>query len=188
MMLSTLIKQSRYYHQRTPTLGVSIGDMMSGATGISSGDNFTDEDRLEKYRGVAKTSIVINESNGTEIRGCPPSFDGLLCWSRTDAPGTVTLPCPPASIMGYTDLAIDNLRALAVASKDCLENGEWYQNSDGIFWSNYSLCVLNSTRYMIEKLNYSQWYETPAEFALLNVSFVLIHNIDYRDLSVLIII
>lgn len=182
MMLSTLIKQL-LPSTRTPTLGMSmVGDVMSGATGISlSGDNVTDEDRLEKYRDV-KTSVI--EGNGTEIRGCPPSFDGLLCWSRTDAPGTVTLPCPPASIMGYPDLAIDNLRALAVASKVCLTNGEWYQNSDGISWSNYSLCVLNSTRYMIEKLNYSQWYETPAEFALLNVSFVLVHDINHRDLFV----
>lgn len=149
----------------------TFGDMLSETIGISLyDDNITDEDRLKKYRGVA------DEGNGTEIHQCPPTFDGLLCWSRTDAPGTATLPCPPASIMGYmgyTDLASDNLRALAVASKVCLENGEWYQNSDGVSWSNYSLCVLNSTRYVIEKnLNYSRWYETPAEFALLNVSFV----------------
>lgn len=150
-----------------------FGDMMSEATEISLlGDNITDGDRLEKYRGVTKTSVVIN---GTEIQ-CPPTFDGLLCWSRTDAPGTATLPCPPASIIGYTDLASDNLRALAVASKVCLANGEWYKNSDGMFWSNYSLCVLNSTRYIIEKnLNYTRWYEASAELnvALLNVSFIL---------------
>ncbi|XP_025072983.1 vasoactive intestinal polypeptide receptor 2 isoform X1 [Pogonomyrmex barbatus] len=151
--------------------GISIfGDMMSKAVGISLSRD-TDEDRLEKYRGVTEAGVVIDEGNRTQIRQCPPSFDGLLCWSYTEAPGTATLPCPPASIMGYSNLTSDNLRALAVASKVCLANGEWYQNSDGIFWSNYSLCVLNSTRYMIdgiEKLNYSRWYEAPAEFSLLN--------------------
>lgn len=172
--LTSLIKKSLLPSTRTPTLGMSMfGDMMSEATGISfSGDNATDVDRLGKYRGIVKTGVA-DDGNGTEIHQCPPTFDGLLCWSRTDALRTATLPCPPASIMGYADLASDNLRALAVASKDCLANGEWYQNSDGVFWSNYSLCVLNSTRYIIEKnLNYTRWYETPAEFALLNVSFV----------------
>ncbi|XP_024872610.1 parathyroid hormone 2 receptor-like isoform X2 [Temnothorax curvispinosus] len=160
--------------------GMSVfGDMMSVTTGISLfGDNVTNEDRLEKYRGVAKTSV--DDGNGTEIRQCPPTFDGLLCWPRTDAPGTATLPCPPASIMGYTDLASDNLRALAVASKVCLANGEWYQNSDGVAWSNYSLCVLNSTRYIIDKnLNYTRWYETPAEFALLNKWLPIIRMVSH---------
>ncbi|KAL0116049.1 hypothetical protein PUN28_011123 [Cardiocondyla obscurior] len=132
-------------------------------------DNVTDGDRSEKYRGVGRTNVLAGEGNGTEFRQCSPTFDGLLCWPRTDAPGTATLPCPPASIMGYTDLASDNLRALAVASKVCLTSGEWYQNSDGVSWTNYSLCVLNSSRYVVEKnLNYTRWYETPAEFALLN--------------------
>lgn len=117
-------------------------------------------------------NITVNEGNGTDIRQCPAIFDDLLCWSRTNAPSTATLPCPPASIMGYSDLANENLRALAVVSKVCLANGEWYQNSDGVFWSNYSLCVLNRTRYMIngaEKLDYSLSSET-AEYSLLNVS------------------
>ncbi|XP_011685564.1 PREDICTED: secretin receptor [Wasmannia auropunctata] len=140
----------------------TFGDTMSEPIGISlSGDNVTDEDQLRRYRGIA------DAGNGTEIRQCPPSFDDLLCWPRTDAPGIATLPCPPASIMGYTDLANDDLRAFAVASKVCLANGEWYRNSNGVSWSNYSLCVLNSTRYVVEN-NYSRWYETPAEFALLN--------------------
>ncbi|KAG5326085.1 PTH1R protein, partial [Acromyrmex heyeri] len=142
---------------------------MSEATGINLfGYNVTDEDQLEKYRGV--------ESNGTEIRQCPPFFDGLLCWSRTDAPGTAILPCPPASVMGYIDSASDNLRKLAVASKVCLANGEWYKNSDGISWSNYSLCVLNLTR--IEQ-NYLPLYETPAEFALLNKWLPIIRMISH---------
>ncbi|XP_072754458.1 secretin receptor isoform X2 [Anoplolepis gracilipes] len=116
-----------------------------------------------------ETNTTVNEGNGTDIRQCPATFDDLLCWSRTDAPGTATLPCPPASIMGYTDLASENLRALAVASKVCLANGEWYQNSNGVFWSNYSLCVLNRTRYMIngaEKLNFRR-YEMEG-YSLLN--------------------
>lgn len=128
----------------------------------------------KENHNFAETNITINESNVTNILQCPATFDDLLCWSRTDAPGTATLPCPPASIMGYTDLASENLRALAVASKVCLENGQWYQNADGVFWSNYSLCVLNRTRYMIngaERLNYPRWYET--EYSLLNVSFFL---------------
>ncbi|XP_077280194.1 secretin receptor [Temnothorax americanus] len=160
--------------------GMSVfGDMTSVTTGISLfGDNVTNEDRLEKYRGVAETSV--DDGNGTEIRQCPPTFDGLLCWPRTDAPGTATLPCPPASIMGYTELASDNLRALAVASKVCLTNGEWYRNSDGVAWSNYSLCVLNSTRYIIDKnLNYMRWYETPAEFALLNKWLPIIRMVSH---------
>lgn len=123
--------------------------------------------------------MTVNEGNGTDSHQCPATFDDLLCWSRTDAPGIATLPCPPASIMGYTDLASENLRALAVASKVCLSNGEWYQNSDGVFWTNYSLCVLNRTRYMIngaEKLNYPRWYNNTAEYSLLNVSFFFIFS------------
>jgi len=145
----------------------TFGDMMSETEISLSGNNVAD--RL----AVAKTSIVVNKDNGSETCQCPPFFDGLLCWSRTNAPGTVTLPCPPASIIGYADFASDNLRALAVASKVCLANGEWYKNSDGVSWSNYSLCMLNSTPYIVEK-NYSRWYGTPAEFALLNVSFILV--------------
>lgn len=148
----------------------TFDNMMSEATGINLfGHNVTDEDQW-KNRDVVKSSVIV-ESNGTEIRQCPPFFDGLLCWSRTDASEIATLPCPPTSVMGYTDLASDNLRKLAVASKVCLANGEWYKNSDGISWSNYSLCVLNSTR-QIEK-NYLPLYETPAKFALLNVSYSL---------------
>ncbi|KAG5312952.1 PTH1R protein, partial [Pseudoatta argentina] len=143
---------------------------MSEATGINLfGYNVTDEDQLEKYRGV--------ENNGTEIRQCPPFFDGLLCWSRTDAPGTTTLPCPPTSVMGYIDFASDNLRKLAVASKVCLANGEWYKNSDGISWSNYSLCVLNLTRHIEQ--NYLPLYEIPAEFALLNKWLPIIRMISH---------
>ncbi|XP_018317760.1 LOW QUALITY PROTEIN: secretin receptor [Mycetomoellerius zeteki] len=157
--------------------GMSTFDnMMSEATGINLfGHNVTDEDQW-KNRDVVKSSVIV-ESNGTEIRQCPPFFDGLLCWSRTDASEIATLPCPPTSVMGYTDLASDNLRKLAVASKVCLANGEWYKNSDGISWSNYSLCVLNSTR-QIEK-NYLPLYETPAKFALLNKWLPIIRMISH---------
>lgn len=145
---------------------------MSEAAGIGlSSDSIIDKSRWKKNHNFAEMNITVNESNGTDIRRCPAIFDGLLCWSRTDAPETAILPCPPASIMGYTDLASENLRAFAVASKVCLPNGEWYQNSDGVFWSNYSLCVLNRTRYMINGAeNHPRWYET-AEYSLLNVSF-----------------
>lgn len=157
----------------TLMLGIAIFDgMMSEISGISlSSDNITQ--KLKKDHGNA-------ESNGTEILQCPPYFDSILCWSRTNASKTATLPCPPASIMasimGHTDLASDNLRVLAMASKVCLANGTWYRDSHNVSWSNYSLCILNSTRYMIddvEKLNYPRWYEIPpAESSLLNVSCI----------------
>ncbi|KMR05154.1 parathyroid hormone parathyroid hormone-related peptide receptor-like protein [Lasius niger] len=148
---------------------MSIFDMMSEAARIGlSSDSVIDKNRWKRNHNFAETNITVNEDNGTDIRRCPAIFDGLLCWSRTDAPGTAILPCPPASIMGYTDLVSENLRALAVASKVCLANGEWYQNSDGVFWSNYSLCVLNRTRYVINGAeNYPRRYET-AEYSLLN--------------------
>nr|XP_012225728.1 PREDICTED: secretin receptor [Linepithema humile] len=149
--------------------GASTFDgMMSeiGEIGLSS-DNITQENRLKKDHGIV-------EGNGTEILQCPPYFDKILCWSRTEASKTATLPCPPASIMasimGYTDLGNDNFRAMA--SKVCLANGTWYRNSQNVSWSNYSLCILNSKRYMIDgakKLTYSRWYEIPpAESSLLN--------------------
>jgi hypothetical protein len=158
-------------------LGASMfNGMMSEIGGIIlSSDNITQENRLKKDHGIA-------ESNGTRILQCPPYFDSILCWSRTDASKTATLPCPPASIMasimGYTDLASDNLAAMA--SKVCLANGTWYRDSYNVSWSNYSLCILNSTRDMIEgaeKLNYPRWYEIPPEESLLlNVSCVYLFS------------
>lgn len=149
-------------------------DVMSKTTEVNLFDNIGTNKMMEKDHTGIDVTAFFNEGNDTEIRQCQPSFDGLLCWSRTDAPGIATQPCPPALIMGYTDLANDNLQAFAVASKVCLANGEWYRNSNGVFWSNYSLCVPNSTRYMIdntEKPNYLRLYETSAESSVLNVSF-----------------
>lgn len=166
------------------TLGTSkFDDVMSKTTEMNLFNNITNK-MMEKDHIDVTASF--NEGNDTEIRQCQPSFDGLLCWSRTDAPGIAIQPCPPALIMGYTDLTNDNLRAFAIAnaSKVCLANGEWYRNSKGVFWSNYSLCVPNSTRYMIdstEKPNYLRLYETSAESSVLNVSFCIFFAYTFRS-------
>ncbi|XP_029159925.1 parathyroid hormone 2 receptor-like isoform X2 [Nylanderia fulva] len=113
------------------------------------------------------TEAYIKKGEGTDIHQCPPIFDGLLCWSETDAPETATLPCPPASIMGYTDLISENLRAFVVASKICLPRNEWSLDSDDVFWSNYGLCVLNTTRHMINSTeNNTRLYEIPENWTL----------------------
>ncbi|EZA47641.1 Secretin receptor [Ooceraea biroi] len=122
--------------------------------------------------------MSFSEDNATRIQ-CPPFFDGLLCWPRIDALMTATQPCPPASIMGYANLQTDNVDVLA--SKVCLANGEWFRNSDGVTWSNYSLCALD-TRHIIddgiERLTwYPRWYETVAEATLLNKWLPIIRTV-----------
>lgn len=67
---------------------------------------------------------------------CPPSYDGLLCWSQTLAGYTAKLPCPPQFVLGYKN-PHDNV----YATKKCNTNSEWFSNNDGITWSNYSLCA-----------------------------------------------
>ncbi|XP_029159918.1 vasoactive intestinal polypeptide receptor 2-like [Nylanderia fulva] len=160
-----LVDQKSKCEELSRKVDLIFFSLMSEAAGIGL-SSLVDKNRWKKNHNFTEMNITVNEGNGTDLRRCPATFDGLLCWSQTNAPGTANLPCPPASIMGYTDLASEHLRAFAVASKVCLPNGEWYQNSEGIFWSNYSLCVLNRTRYMINGVN-PRWYET-AEYSLLN--------------------
>lgn len=103
-----------------------------------------------------------------EILQCPPTFDGLLCWPRTLASHTATLPCPPRLILGTSyDLLFSSsaqpfkestemlnnksnilkewitssFNTSTIASKFCLANGQWYKNDQSIAWSNYTLCI-----------------------------------------------
>lgn len=66
---------------------------------------------------------------------CPIVFDGLLCWPRTEASSTATIPCPPPSVIGY------NNTENSMATKLCLSSGKWYINREKIAWSNYTLCT-----------------------------------------------
>lgn len=99
--------------------------------------------------------------NETNNYCCPPSFDGLFCWPRT-LPGLLaTLPCPPKFVMGYKNP--EN----TVATKQCMSNGEWYENHDDIKWSNYSLCTPPSGIINIE-IHHSN-YETAYNSSIVQV-------------------
>ncbi|XP_046753376.1 secretin receptor-like [Diprion similis] len=74
---------------------------------------------------------------------CPVVFDGLLCWPRTLAPSTAIAPCPPPPVIGYNNNSVN-----PVASKVCLESGEWYTNREKIARSNYTLCTTSSSFYV----------------------------------------
>ncbi|XP_043663969.1 secretin receptor-like isoform X1 [Vespula pensylvanica] len=101
-----------------------------------------------------------------EILQCSPTFDGLLCWPRTLASRTATLPCPRLILETSYDLffssstqpfkesteilnnksnilkewIISSFNTSAIASK-CLANGQWYINDESTAWSNYTLCI-----------------------------------------------
>ena len=80
---------------------------------------------------------------------CPPSFDSILCWPQTVATEIAKLPCPPHILTKYTSQN-------AVATKECLPNGEWFKNLQSVTWSNYSLCISSDGKYIttITDLNF----------------------------------
>lgn len=108
-------------------------------------DNNTDRYHPPKnYHAFEGANTTINETdNRIEILPCPPLLMNMLCWSLS--PET-TLSCPPAWIMDY-NLTNNNLRSLALNSKICLANNQWYQNLSGASWR---LCAARSAFYIID--------------------------------------
>ncbi|KZC13461.1 Parathyroid hormone/parathyroid hormone-related peptide receptor [Dufourea novaeangliae] len=95
-----------------------------------------------------KCYLLLSEYNGTSVNStaqfyhCPPLFDGFLCWPFTKASTIAILPCPPGTDFGYdmeSKITVESTNR-TIATKICLSNGQWYRNSEGIPWSNYSLC------------------------------------------------
>ncbi|XP_050473864.1 secretin receptor-like [Bombus huntii] len=118
-------------------------------------------EQKQKCDGLMTEYQNITSQNSTlQFRHCPPHFDGLLCWSYTEASTIAILPCPPETGLIYQlNSAANNLesnvRVIAMATKACLPNGQWYTNYDNIPGSNYSLCELSdefTTRYLMETI------------------------------------
>ncbi|KAK9309205.1 hypothetical protein QLX08_001146 [Tetragonisca angustula] len=98
---------------------------------------------MAEYRNVTSQNATL------QFRHCPPQFDGLLCWSYTEASTTAILPCPSETDLMYqlntaTNTLESNVRVTATATKVCLANGQWYTNPNDIPESNYSLCELSN--------------------------------------------
>ncbi|XP_012151748.1 secretin receptor [Megachile rotundata] len=107
-------------------------------------ERFFDE---EKRKCNELMNEYVNVTSKTPLHYCAPHFDGLLCWPNTKASTTAVLPCPLESH--------SNNRAIAMATKVCLSNGQWYTNADEIPGSNYSLCELSdefTARYLMETI------------------------------------
>ncbi|KAK1133344.1 hypothetical protein K0M31_011159 [Melipona bicolor] len=106
---------------------------------------------MTEYRNVTSQNATLR------FRHCPPHFDGLLCWSYTEASTIAILPCPSETDLMYqlnsaTNTLESNVRVSATATKVCLANGQWYTNPNDIPESNYSLCELSNeftTRYFM---------------------------------------
>ncbi|XP_017764046.1 PREDICTED: secretin receptor [Eufriesea mexicana] len=103
-------------------------------------------------------NITSKNTFDVPFRHCPPHFDGLLCWPYTKASTTAILPCPPDltyQANSTTDTLESGDRIIALATKVCLANGQWYTNSEDIPFSNYSLCELSdelTARYLMETI------------------------------------
>lgn len=86
-------------------------------------------------KNIKKKILILPDILSNRSNQCPPFFDGLLCWPSVLADSTAILPCPPQIVLGYENP--NN----GTSTKRCLLNGEWYRNSEGISWSNYTLCT-----------------------------------------------
>ncbi|XP_015118508.1 parathyroid hormone 2 receptor [Diachasma alloeum] len=98
---------------------------------MTNGDVERFQHEQEKNCELLTNEYIVN--NVTDQ--CPPSFDGLLCWPSTVANATAVLSCPPQAVLGYENP--NN----GTSTKQCLPGGNWYSNSLGVTWSNYTLCT-----------------------------------------------
>ncbi|XP_053997253.1 secretin receptor-like [Hylaeus anthracinus] len=112
---------------------------------VASMDRFFLEQKEQCDRLLAEyhNATMENGSLGIQFCHCPPYFDGLLCWPYTKSLSMAVLPCPPVMESSRTTLESNN-RGVAIATKVCMANGQWYKNSMEIPWSNYSLCDLGT--------------------------------------------
>ena len=80
---------------------------------------------------------------------CLPFFDSILCWPRTAASQIAKLPCPPQFLSKYTSKT-------TLAVKECMPNGEWFTDENGVAWSNYSLCISSDGKFLtsVSDLNF----------------------------------
>lgn len=94
----------------------------------------TKEEQFELLQNAllqcVKTTHQGIEENGTF---CEQVWDGIMCWPPTQAGTTMKQKCP-----NYIHKFSEN----GYATRECMENGEWYINSlKNKTWSNYSGCI-----------------------------------------------
>ncbi|XP_029159919.1 vasoactive intestinal polypeptide receptor 2-like [Nylanderia fulva] len=108
----------------------------------------------------------IKNGKGMNIHRCPPIYENLLCSSQTDVSGIPSLPCPPVSILQFTDLMSENLKAIMITVKKYLLNDVVCETT------NFDLCYLNELRHIIDgtENNGTQWYEIMEDMSLLKWS------------------
>ncbi|KAM0729259.1 Parathyroid hormone/parathyroid hormone-related peptide receptor [Formica fusca] len=94
-----------------------------------------------------------NHGNISEPGWCPEIWDEILCWNST-APGQLAIQYCPSYIMGFEPSAL--------ASKQCMPNGQWYMNANTHTWSNYTQC-----------------YEGGLVTVLVNISDVQANNVTF---------
>ncbi|XP_029159920.1 vasoactive intestinal polypeptide receptor 2-like [Nylanderia fulva] len=126
-------------------------------------DQLLEEECIKKGKGYS--------FKGMDIYRCPPIYEDLLCSSQTDVSGIPSLPCPPVSILQYTDLMIANLKALVISMKKCLlKDVKWDVDTNEFVvrqTTNFDLCYLNELRHIINGTeNNTQWYEMTEDWNL----------------------
>ncbi|XP_066588776.1 secretin receptor-like [Prorops nasuta] len=143
----------------------------------------------EKYKCNRFFEDAKKESTTLWSNQCEASFDGLMCWPRSNASQIVSLPCPPRSIFYYgtafplslenweesLDLSLPSTitnERRSVATKLCLSNGQWYRNLDNVSWSNYTLCTTADYRYGSAIADLHK-IDTLADYGSLNESILL---------------
>ncbi|XP_051174636.1 glucagon receptor-like [Leptopilina boulardi] len=119
----------------------------------------------ELYKCVRLFKEDMNLTKNETSASCPPIFDSILCWPRTEVSQIAKLPCP-----SYFFTKPNPKPALAF--RECLTNGKWFQNIDGASWGNYSLCMLSGGQFIttLTELNFKQ---TEYEEEILNSTLSL---------------
>ncbi|XP_036370402.1 parathyroid hormone 2 receptor-like [Octopus sinensis] len=101
-----------------------------------------EEQRKYLYEARHQCNISSDEVSSSNPEGahCSSVWDGILCWPQTSAGTVAELQCP-----SY----INNFYTNGLASRKCMENGQWYVlERYNRSWTNYSQCFEETNRWV----------------------------------------
>ncbi|XP_076264130.1 secretin receptor-like isoform X2 [Rhynchophorus ferrugineus] len=108
------------------------------------------ENCIKEYAADYDTPLDRNEPIYNETLKrifCPPFFDEIACWPPQPANTTAVSPCP-SYIQGF--LKENN------ATRQCMENGQWYMLHENNTYTNYSTCARSRHTQTFIKLNLTE--------------------------------